>query len=307
MSGTPIFFTGKYKPNPIYPLYTQMLRCQFELKPGKIPTIQIKHSLDFRGNEYLTSSNGEEVELCLNSVDLELFFDHYNVYNPEYQSGWMFKASVGMFDKYIDKWIANKIQATKDGNKGFRFISKMFLNSLYGKYGQDITMVNKIPYLKDNEICYYYSEPKTRKGLYIAMASFITSYARRVTINSAQKVTDDYNAGKSDIEFCYADTDSLHLKSPGFKLPEGLDIDPYKLGAWKYESKFSDKGQKEGCGAKFLRQKCYIENLTEDTDNDDPDYHLKSVMTKLHLIILRLVLTIMARNSQRLYLVALCL
>ena len=49
--GTPIFFTGKYKFDRIYPLYTQMIKCQFEIKPGKIPTIQIKHSLDYRGNE----------------------------------------------------------------------------------------------------------------------------------------------------------------------------------------------------------------------------------------------------------------
>lgn len=273
--GTPVFFKGKYKPNPIYPLYTQMLRCQFELKPGKIPTIQIKHSLDFQSNEYLTSSNGEVVELCLNSVDLDLFFEHYDVYNPEYHSGWMFKASSGMFDAYIDKWIANKIQATKDKNKGFRYISKLFLNSLYGKFGQDIKMVNKIPYMRDDEVCYYYSEPKDRKGLYIATASFITSYARRVTISAFQKLTDDYNSGKSQIQPVYADTDSLHCLSPGFKLPEGLDIDPYKLGAWKFESKFSDKGQKDGCGAKFLRQKCYIENLTEDIEADNPDYYLK--------------------------------
>lgn len=273
--GTPIFFTGKYKEDKIYPLYTQMLKCQFEIKPGKIPTIQIKHSLDFRGNEYLRSSNGEEVTLCLNSVDLKLFFDHYNVYNPEYLSGWKFKASVGMFDKYIDKWTENKIKASKEGNKGLRYISKLFLNSLYGKFGTDIHMVNKIPYYEDNKVKYYYSDPESRKGIYIAMASFITSYARLKTISSAQKITDNYNAGKSDIQFIYADTDSLHCLSPGFKLPDGLEIDPYKLGAWKYESRFSDDGQKPGCGAKFLRQKCYIENLTEDVYEDKPDYNLK--------------------------------
>lgn len=271
--GTPIFFTGKYKYDPIYPLYTQMLSCEFELKPGKIPTIQIKHSLDFRGNEYLTSSNGEEVTLCLNSVDLEIFFDHYYVYNPVYHSGWKFKASVGMFDKYIDKWIANKIKATKEGNKGLRYISKLFLNSLYGKFGTDIRLVNKVPYYEDGEVKYYYSEPEARKGIYIAMASFITSYARRVTMTSAQKITDDYNAGKSDIQFVYADTDSLHCSSPGFKLPEGLDIDPYKLGAWKYESRFTDNG--DGKGAKYLRQKCYIENSTEDIESEHPEYSLK--------------------------------
>ena len=273
--GTPLFYEGKYKPNPVYPLYTQMMRCQFEIKPGKIPTLQIKHSLSFRGNEYLTSSNGEEVTICLNSVDLELFFDHYYVYNPEYLSGWMFKASTGMFDKYIDKWMEIKIQATKDHNPGLRSLAKLALNSCYGKFASDTKVVNKVPYYQDGQVKYYYSEPEKRNGVYIAVASFITSYARRVTISSAQRITDDYNAGKSDIQFIYSDTDSLSLLSPGFKLPEGLDIDPYKLGAWKYENKFSDKGQKPGCGAKFLRQKCYIKNLSEDIDNPDADYHLK--------------------------------
>lgn len=270
--GTPIFFKGKYKYNPVYPLYTQMFRCQFEIKPGKIPTIQIKHSLDYRGNEYLTSSNGDTVTLCLNSVDLKLFFEQYNVYNPEWMSGWMFKASVGMFDKYIDKWIANKIQASKDGNKGLRYISKLFLNSLYGKFGTDNKQVNKVPYYKDGEVKYYYSKPESKPGIYIALASFVTSYARRVTITSAQKIQDNYHAGLSDIQFVYADTDSLHCFSPGFKLPEGLEIDPYKLGAWKYEGKFHSD---DGNGAKFLRQKCYIENITEDVDNPNPEYHLK--------------------------------
>lgn len=270
--GTPLFFEGKYKPNPIYPLYTQMLSCQFELKPGKIPTLQIKHSLSFRGNEYLTTSNGEEVTICLNSVDLELFFEHYNVYNVTYHSGWMFKASVGMFDKYIDKWTENKIKATKEGNKGMRFISKLFLNSLYGKFGTDTIMINKVPYFKDGQVYYYYSEPTSRNGIYIAMASFITSYARLKTISSAQKITDNYNAGKSDIQFIYADTDSLHCLSPGFKLPESLEIDPYKLGAWKYESKFYSA---DGKGAKYLRQKCYIENTSEEIDNPNPEYKLK--------------------------------
>lgn len=273
--GTPVFFTGQYKPDPMYPLYTQMLTCQFELKEGKIPTIQIKHSLSYKGNEYLTSSNGDEVTICLNSVDLELFFEQYHVYNPVYHSGWKFKASVGMFDEYIDKWTANKIKAKKEKNYGMVFISKRFLNSLYGKFGTDTRVVNKIPYYADGQVKYYYSIPTTRKGIYIAVASFITSYARRVTITSAQKIMDDYNAGKSNIQFIYADTDSLHLDSPNFQLPEGLDIDPYKLGAWKYETRFSDKGQKDGCGAKYLRQKCYIENSTEDIESDDPDFKLK--------------------------------
>jgi hypothetical protein len=50
-------------------------------------------------------------------------------------------------------------------------------------------------------------------------------------------------------------------------LPAGLEISPTKLGAWKFESKFN-KG-------KFLRQKCYIENSSEDIENPKPEYKLK--------------------------------
>ena len=266
--GSPIFFKGKYKKDNLYPLYTQMMRCEFNLKPGKIPTIQIKHGYDFRANEYLTSSGDSEVTLCLNSVDLELFFKQYDVYNVEYISGWKFKATLGLFDEYIDKWSQNKIQAKKEGNHGLYLISKLFLpNSLYGKFGTDTDARSKIPFLDEDVVKYKLSEKEEKEPIYVAIASFITSYARRKTITAAQVITDNYNKGLSDIEFIYADTDSLHLKSDNFELPEGLDIDPLKLGAWKYESKFNK--------AKFLRQKCYIENSTEDIENDKPEYKLK--------------------------------
>ena len=257
--GTPIYFEGKYKEDKLYPLYTQMLKCQFEIKPGKIPTIQIKKSMFFSGNEYLTSSNNEIVPLCLNSVDLKLFFEHYDVYNLEYLSGWKFKATKGLFTSYIDKWSENKIQAKRDGNHGLYLISKLFLNSLYGKFGTDTKVLSKIPYLdKESDVVHYYdSKPSEKNGVYVAMASFITSYARLKTISAAQKITDEYNAKKSKAQFVYADTDSLHVFLNGedeeiFLKNCGLDIDSTKLGAWDHEGSFN-KG-------KFLRQKCYIEN-----------------------------------------------
>lgn len=265
--GVPIFFNGKYKKDNIYPLYTQMFKCQFKIKENKIPMIQIKFGYGFRSNEYLTSSGDTEVTLCLNNIDLELFFEQYDVFNIEYISGWKFKATKGLFDEYIDKWSNNKIEAKKEGNHGLYLISKLFLNSLYGKFGTDTKVRSKIPYLEDDVVKYYTSDEEIREPIYVAVASFITSYARRKTILSAQNITDNYNKGISDIEFIYADTDSLHCLSPSFKLPEGLDIDPVKLGAWKYESKFNK--------AKFLRQKCYIEQSSEEIDNENPEYNLK--------------------------------
>ena len=274
--GTPIYFKGKYKKDPIYTLYTQMLRCQFEIKPGKLPTIQIKYGYGFKGNEYLTTSGDTEVVLCLNSVDLELFFEHYDVYNVEYISGWKFKGAKGLFTDYIDKWSNNKIQAKKDGNHGLYLISKLFLNSLYGKFGTDTKVKNKIPYLgEDNQIHYKDSEEEEREGIYVAMASFITSYARRKTIKTSQAIK-DYTIKKYNKDcYVYSDTDSIHTIIPkGLtfneyveELKQFCDISPTILGYWKYESKFNK--------AKFLRQKCYIENSTEDIENDNPDYELK--------------------------------
>lgn len=266
--GIPIYFKGKYKHDPIYPLYTQMIECQFKLKKGKLPTVQDKYTGRFKTNEYLTDSGDMELQLCLNSVDLKLFFEHYDVYNIEYLGGWKFKSTHGLFKDYIDKWSNNKIEAKKSGNHGLYLISKLFLNSLYGKFGTDTKIKSKIPYLGVDDVIHYSeSEPEKRDGIYVAMASFITSYARLKTISSAQKIMDDYNAGKSKIQFIYADTDSLHLLSPNHELPTCIDIDPTRLGAWKYESKFNK--------AKFLRQKCYIENSTEDIDNPNPEYELK--------------------------------
>lgn len=261
--GEPIFFKGKYEKDEIYFLYTQMFTCSFDLKKGMIPTIQIKGNPRFKANEYVTTTNNEEVTLCLNSVDLELFLKHYDVYNIEYLSGWKFKGAKGLFDEYVDKWSAEKIKAKEEGNHGMYFISKLYLNNLYGKFGTDTKTKCKIPYYVDGVVKYRDGEEESKDGVYVAMASFITSYARRKTIEAGQQIMDDYASGKSDIQFVYADTDSLHCISPNLELPKSLDIHSTKLGAWDYEMCF-EKG-------KYLRQKCYIEQriLSEDEYNKE--------------------------------------
>ena len=263
--GTGLPFKGEYVYDELYPLYIQSFECQFELKKGKIPTIQIKHNADYRGNEYLEKSGDKEVELCLNSVDLELFFDNYNVYNYKPTSGWKFKATKGLFKDYIDKWSNNKIQAKKEGNHGLYLISKLFLNSLYGKFGTSNKVKSKIPYLGEDDIIHFkIGAEEDKDPVYVALASFITSYSRLKTISAAQKLTDNFNEGKSKANFVYADTDSLHIDLNGEDEEEflkscGLDIDSTKLGAWDHEMTF-----KRG---KYLRQKCYIEEeIIEEKD-----------------------------------------
>lgn len=240
--GEPIFFEGKYQCDDFYNLYIQTIRCNFELRPNHIPTIQIKHSNLFVQTEYLSSSNGEDVVLCLTSVDLKLFLEHYNVYNLEYISGWKFKSTNKLFKDYIDKWTKIKIESSLNGNKPMRTLAKLMLNALYGKFGLNPNVQSKWPVYDNGEIKYALGDKKIRAPIYIPVASFITAYARYKTITSAQSVYD---------RFIYADTDSLHLL--GAELPDNLEIDDVKLGAWKLENSFTR--------AKFLRQKTYIEEI----------------------------------------------
>ena len=251
--GNPIYFNGQYEYDALYPLYIQSISCIFELKDGMIPTIQIKNHMSFLPNEYVKSSNGDIVTLVLTSVDLELFFKHYNVYNPVYQGGWKFKAIKGLFTNYIDKWNLKKIQAKKDNNKSLYTICKLMLNSLYGKTGLNPNVRSKYPYLNEDGIVKYgLYAPEIRKPIYIPCATFITSLARKKTIETSQKIK-DYSIQKYGRDlYVYSDTDSIHCLFPDdTELKDIIEIDDYKLGAWKEESKFKR--------AKYIRQKCYIE------------------------------------------------
>lgn len=261
--GEGIYFDGKYVPDKLYNLYIQNITCQFRIKKDMIPTIQIKNNLSFVPTEYLSSSNGESINLTLTNVDLKLFLEHYDIYDVSYNWGWKYKSSTKIFKSYIDYWNELKVKATKEGNKPLRTIAKLMLNSLYGKFAASPEGRSKIPYLDNNIVKYKLSELEERSAYYLPISIFITSWARDKTIRSAQAV---YH------RFIYADTDSLHLE--GTDIPENLLISDTELGKWKIESTF-----KRG---KYLRQKCYIEDAV--TPVDEIEKFKKENPECLHLV-----------------------
>lgn len=260
--GEGIPFFDKYEYDPKYPLYIQTLVCAFELKEGKLPMIQLKQTLGFSPTEYLEDSKGERIQLCLTNVDLELFFECYNVYAIEWIRGYKFRAKKGMFDEYIDYWTEQKIQAKADHNFGLYILSKLMLNNLYGKFSTSTKCNSKVPvfeedgslryvvtgkeqgklvkHLVNKKVKNFIDEEHTREPVYIPMGAFITAYARKYTIEGALKVGID--------RFMYADTDSIHIL--GLEVPD-LPIDDSKLGYWDCELIF-DK-------AIYLRAKSYLE------------------------------------------------
>ena len=254
--GEPIFYEGKYQDDKVYPLYIQCISCAFELKEGKIPTIQVKKTKLFLDNEYLESSQGEILTLVLSSVDLKLFLEQYDVFELNYECGWKFKAMNGIFTEYIDKWIKVKNESTISGNKGMRSLAKLMLNSLYGKFATSLDVQGKEPYIEDGIVKYKLGEKGTKKGLYLPLGIFVTSYAREKTIRTSQAIK-DYSINKYGKDlYCYSDTDSVHTLLPIDELKQFCEIDDVELGKWKHEASFSK--------ARFVRQKCYLEMIDDE-------------------------------------------
>lgn len=273
--GMPVFYSGKYEENKNFPLYIQQISCEFRLKENKIPTIQIKNNLSFVPNEYLESSNGEVVVLYLTNVDLKLFFEHYDVTNLTYESGFMFQGMRGMFCDYIDFWKNKKNEGKKLKNKPKELIPKLMLNALYGKFAKTMKFRQKYPCLEEGIIKYHLTEEEIVDGCYLPMGIFITSYARFKTITSSQKIK-DYSIKTYGIDkYIYSDTDSIHtLLTDEEEIKQFLDVDTYKLGAWKFENK--DNLFTRG---KFLRQKCYIEE--EEVFNENTKKYEKIIHTTI--------------------------
>lgn len=253
--GLPEYRNGK----PIYNddiYYYIRVKCRFELRENAFPWLHIRNGL-YNPNEALNNSDVivegcrcryyknieglvEEAKpiLVFSKTDWLLFKDTYYIYDIEYIDSLSFRQSIGLFDKYIDKYFESK-----KVSKGFRrMLDKLFLNNLYGKFAMSTDSTYSRPYLIDNVVHFERVEEHNKVPGYIAIGAAITAYARSYTVRLAMANKDN---------FCYADTDSVHLK--GTDKPAMLIEDDKELCCWKQENIFED--------AFFVRQKTYIEKV----------------------------------------------
>lgn len=247
--GQPVEYNGNYKEDPEHPLYIQQISVDMELKEGGIPCILNKNKQLGNGKYIIDTAQqadcGNVINLTLTKYDLELMYKNYNIYSIKYIKGWKFKARRDMFVNYVKKYYDMKVKADKSGNRVQRTIAKLFLNSLYGKFGQNPKRAKKYPKLgEDGLIRLKYdpeldeSEPQYRiakKFHYLPVAVFITSIARHMIINDILSIGVD--------NWIYSDTDSIITLVP---LPSNR-LSQTKLGKYKIEhimKKFKCLGQK---------------------------------------------------------------
>lgn len=261
--GKPKPFEGEYEHDDLYPLWVATVTFSFDIKPGFIPCITLdKAGIKFSNNKYVYSSNNEFVTLTLSSIDWELIKEHYDVDVDHWDGGFKFMGCVGTATPYINNCM--EVKKKEKGSK--RALAKLKMNSVYGKFATNPDVTPKIPYLDDGVLklkdptykpMKYNKESKVfefgkeeiekeyRDPVYIPYGVFITAYARRYTITTAQKVGLD--------RLCYIDTDSIHLE--GTDVPEAIRdiVDDKELGYWGLESVFKR--------AYFVGSKAYIEEI----------------------------------------------
>lgn len=238
----PVEFVGEYQPDEHYPLFIQEVVVDWMvLKEGKFPFLTSDFFLDkFLEDDYIVKST-KPVRFVLTNIDLELFKECYEFGTIEYRKGYKFKASKVIFKEYIQKW-----GEMKKNNKGAkRQLAKLFLNSLYGRFAlknqfMDYTFSLDSAGVERKTFVAEYQDDNMIS--YIPIASFITSYARAITIKAAIANYDS---------FIYSDTDSIHLTEEA----KNITVDDNELGAWKLEKQFDD--------SLFLGLKCYAEHDKE--------------------------------------------
>lgn len=270
--GTPTFWYGNFIPDrALEPdkYYFIRVKTRFYIKPNKLPFIQIKNNLLYKGTESLDTSDvydyktnryythykdsdgnlhDTRIEMVLTMTDYELLKDQYELVDFEIIDGCWFYSRIGIFDEYIDKYKKIKMES-KDA---LRELAKLFLNNLYGKMASSTDSSFKLAFEKeDKSLGFYPIVEHNKQAGYIPVGSAITSYARNFTIRAAQQ--NYYGVDKAG--FIYADTDSIHCDLPPEQI-KGIKVHDKDFCCWKLESCW-DK-------AIFTRQKTYIEHIVAE-------------------------------------------
>lgn len=245
--GQPEYFAGEYKYDIKMPLYIIHINVDCKLKDGFRPTVLLNKGFFTLSNEYLIDTNMEMIELYLTSVDFEIFKKHYEIYDIEYVDGYKFYGSRKLFKSFIDPIYERKCNSVG----AERALNKLLLNSLYGKFATNPRHIDKVPYIDENGTLQYkvLDEILIGKTYYVAVASFITSYARKQLFEAIQ---DNYDS------FIYCDTDSIHLATEAVN----IDIDSKKIGAWKLET-----SNNLVVTAKYIGTKAYYQIFKDETNN----------------------------------------
>lgn len=219
-------------------------------KPGRLAIYHVKYRLPDKRFVYIYNDAGQlsaSGEGWITSIEYDYILAHGGT--AKITSGFYYLHSGLLLKDYAIELYRMKSQAKEQGLTALTLISKLLLNSLYGKFAQRETFESmklmsgeqikdaihkrqKIKVLGDMTIV-----EETRKSDYtaVAIAAFITARARLLLMDA---IHDNYS------QVIYADTDSLIITGQQIVLNIGRN-----LGQWSTEF--------NGCDVILLGRKNY--------------------------------------------------
>jgi hypothetical protein len=203
-----------------------------------------------------------------------------------------------LFKKYITTLYQLRLKFSKEGNKVYRYLCKLLMNSLYGKFGQLNKVFKKVWYEPERPpTCYIEKLPNSNKEYIVryiagwrweevgkeegynsfpAIAAEVTANARLTLFKYIEK------AGTSNVFYC--DTDGLIINEYGFNnLKDFVSKD--KLGMLKLEeiAKFLDiRGLKDYTFGDFVKQKGIKKDAVEVAPRVYIQNHFEGLKGALH-------------------------
>lgn len=247
--------------------YFLAVSCDFILKDDKLPLINIKYSHNYDVKEWLKQSQGDNPTIYVTLPEWKKIVENYWLYDVKVEFGVEFDAIDGkeIFGEYFGELMKKKIDATKRNNKAERYLYKLLIDSLTGKFGTNCFRSNLVPLFSDDTkrtVNHNNKSITVREGRikwietylsydtsceqYCPLICAITSYARVEIASKAEQFGDNW---------LYSDTDCLKVidRTNADKI---LDIDEFELGKYKLEDEFDS--------IKVLGTKLYVQKKDDE-------------------------------------------
>lgn len=214
-------------------------RCHSENRAREIMGFERKKTIHTR-SQFPAEYKGY---ICINSIDLDTLKRHAKVTTLDFCKGVNYKTNTIIADFIIPIYEERKL------SKGvLKLAIKLLLNSLYGKYAQDLSGVI-FQYLTMED--YTKVIAIDNDTLYKPFASAVTAYSRQNWVDTVYLLGDN---------FIYGDTDSIYfndIERCTAILEEAGKIHPNELGKWAFDDDYGEFITR----GKFLSKKNYILDL----------------------------------------------
>ena len=222
--------------------------------------------IPFKFKNKLIFPTGKLKDVYLTSAELNLLKSVGGDYIIH--SGVVFEDKKYIFKDFVNYYYKMKIEAEKNNNKSDRHISKLFMNSLYGKFGQnrenekyffldnkDVDLIRNNYELYDFDLNIYYEKQKSKsKNILPYLSSYITSLARVELYKHMQSV---------NFDVYYCDTDSIFTKT---KLKTSSELGALKLEGIAENFKFNAPKDYSGIlnGKELIKKKGFFAGQAEN-------------------------------------------